>query len=47
MLQLLAEMDGFDATKNVKVIAATTNRFADPRPTILPGRIDRVLRYLY
>ncbi|MCQ6962802.1 proteasome-activating nucleotidase [Methanolobus chelungpuianus] len=43
MLQLLAEMDGFDATKNVKIIAAT-NRIDLLDPALLrPGRFDRVI----
>lgn len=41
MLQLLAEMDGFDATGNVKIIAAT-NRIDLLDPALLrPGRFDR------
>ena len=42
-MQLLAELDGFDALKDVKIIAATN------RPDILddallrPGRFDRVI----
>lgn len=44
MLQLLAEMDGFDATKNVKIIAAT-NRIDLLDPALLrPGRFDRVIQ---
>ncbi len=43
MLQLLAEMDGFDATNNVKIIAAT-NRIDLLDPALLrPGRFDRVI----
>lgn len=43
MLQLLAEMDGFDATQNVKIIAAT-NRIDLLDPALLrPGRFDRVI----
>ncbi|MBN2110821.1 MAG: proteasome-activating nucleotidase [Methanosarcinaceae archaeon] len=43
MLQLLAEMDGFDATRDVKIIAAT-NRIDLLDPALLrPGRFDRVI----
>ncbi len=43
LMQLLAELDGFDALENVKIIAATN------RPDILddallrPGRFDRII----
>jgi proteasome regulatory subunit len=43
MLQLLAEMDGFESKGNVKIIAAT-NRVDLLDPALLrPGRFDRVI----
>ncbi|AFK18540.2 AAA family ATPase [Haloferax mediterranei ATCC 33500] len=43
MMQLLAEMDGFDERGNIRIIAAT-NRFDMLDPAILrPGRFDRLI----
>jgi proteasome regulatory subunit len=43
MMQLLAEMDGFDPLSNVRIIAAT-NRIDILDPAILrPGRFDRLI----
>jgi proteasome regulatory subunit len=43
MMQLLSEMDGFDPTENVKVLAAT-NRPDILDPALLrPGRFDRLI----
>ena len=43
LMQLLAEMDGFDPLGNVKIIAAT-NRIDILDPAILrPGRFDRII----
>ncbi|GAB4325647.1 MAG: proteasome-activating nucleotidase [Promethearchaeota archaeon] len=45
LMQLLAEMDGFDKYDNVKVVAAT-NRADILDPAILrPGRFDRVIHF--
>lgn len=44
LMQLLAEMDGFDKRKNIRIIAAT-NRPDVLDPAILrPGRFDRLVR---
>jgi proteasome regulatory subunit len=42
-MQLLAEMDGFDALENVKIIAATNRPELLDIALLRPGRFDRII----
>ena len=43
LMQLLAELDGFDALENVKIIAATNRPDILDAALLRPGRFDRVI----
>ena len=43
LMQLLAEMDGFDALENVKIIAATNRPELLDKALLRPGRFDRII----
>ena len=43
LMQLLAEMDGFDAKSNIKIIAATNRPELLDKALLRPGRLDRII----
>ena len=43
LMQLLAEMDGFESTSNIKVIAATNRPELLDKALLRPGRLDRII----
>ena len=43
LMQLLAEMDGFDSTDSVKLIAATNRPELLDKALLRPGRFDRII----
>ena len=42
-MQLLSEMDGFESTQNVKIIAATNRPELLDKALLRPGRFDRII----
>ena len=43
LMQLLSEMDGFESTHNVKIIAATNRPELLDKALLRPGRFDRII----
>ena len=43
LMQLLSEMDGFESTQNVKIIAATNRPELLDKALLRPGRFDRII----
>lgn len=43
LMQLLAEMDGFESTSNIKIIAATNRPELLDKALLRPGRLDRII----